>query len=225
MTPTEIVRGILRGDPEAEEALYSLMADRVARFITTQTGPQNRDDILHDAFLVTLDAIRHGKVKEPEHLLLFARRIARWGISRVVRDRIEARERYVSLATATRRMPDAAASSLEIVSREQLLDLVTHVMSNMHQHDREVLMREFIDGDSLEQIRKDLGLKGSVLSHLRARSIKILRDRVKDILRSPRLLRIGIAALLLAGYSAMLPPPVCGMRPCKEIAISSSVGW
>ena len=72
-----LVKRIQTGDPKGMETLYHVFAHGVRFYLCRQLGPQELDDKVHDVFLIVVNAIRRGEVREPERLMGFVRTVAR----------------------------------------------------------------------------------------------------------------------------------------------------
>ena len=59
------------------EELYQLFSKGIRFYLCRQLGPQELDDKVHDTFVVVVQAIRRGDLREPERLMGFVRTIVR----------------------------------------------------------------------------------------------------------------------------------------------------
>ncbi|MDR6688318.1 RNA polymerase sigma factor (sigma-70 family) [Arthrobacter sp. 1088] len=59
---SELIEGVRSGDPEAMAALYGRHRDRALAFAgSLMTGAHEAEDVLHEAFVKTVSAIRNGR--------------------------------------------------------------------------------------------------------------------------------------------------------------------
>jgi len=73
----ELVERIRSGRSNGMEELYQLFSKGIRFYLCRQLGSQELDDKVHDTFLVVVQAIRRGELREPERLMGFVRTIVR----------------------------------------------------------------------------------------------------------------------------------------------------
>src|SRR5271154_2091651 len=73
----ELVDKIKQNDTTGLEELYRVFSRGIRFYLCRQLGPQDLDDRVHDTFLVVIQAIRKGDLREPERLMGFVRTIVR----------------------------------------------------------------------------------------------------------------------------------------------------
>src|ERR1700730_14442443 len=61
----ELVMRIQRGDESGMEDLYHLFARGIRYYLCRQLGHQELDDKVHDTFVIVVQAIQRGDVREP----------------------------------------------------------------------------------------------------------------------------------------------------------------
>ena len=74
---SELVTRIRRGDESGMEDLYRLFARGIRFYLCRQLGIQELDDKVHDTFLIVVQAIRRGDLREPDRLMGFVRTVVR----------------------------------------------------------------------------------------------------------------------------------------------------
>ena len=57
--------------------LYTLFSKGIRFYLCRQLGVQELDDKVHDTFVVVVQAIRRGELREPERLMGFVRTVVR----------------------------------------------------------------------------------------------------------------------------------------------------
>jgi len=72
-----LVGKICTGDPVGMEELYGVFSRGVRFYLCRQLGPQELEDKVHDTFLIVVQAIRRGELREPDRLMGFVRTIVR----------------------------------------------------------------------------------------------------------------------------------------------------
>jgi hypothetical protein len=73
----DLVARIHRGEDSGMEDLYKLFSKGIRFYLCRQLGPQELDDKIHDTFLIVVQAIRKGDLREPERLMGFVRTVVR----------------------------------------------------------------------------------------------------------------------------------------------------
>ena len=62
----ELVERIHAGDAGAMEALYAIFSRGIRFYLCRQLGVQEVEDKVHDTFLIVVQAIRRGELREPD---------------------------------------------------------------------------------------------------------------------------------------------------------------
>jgi DNA-directed RNA polymerase specialized sigma24 family protein len=93
---TELVERIQAGTTDGMEELYALFSRGIRFYLIRQLGPQEVEDKTHDTFLLVVQAIRRGELRDPARLMGFVRTICRRQIAahidRLVQSRREQNE-------------------------------------------------------------------------------------------------------------------------------------
>src|SRR3954449_3499141 len=74
---TSLVEKVRSGSEEGMTDLYRLFSKGIRFYLCRQLGPQELDDKVHDTFLIVVQAIRRGDLREPERLMGFVRTVVR----------------------------------------------------------------------------------------------------------------------------------------------------
>ena len=86
-----VVEQIRAGQPPGEEDLYRTLATGARLFLQRRLGTQDVEDLVHDLFVIVVETIRRGDLREPERLMGFVRTVLHrqmsLGISRMVHKR------------------------------------------------------------------------------------------------------------------------------------------
>src|SRR5262249_23587385 len=72
-----LVERIRGGDPSAVEELYGVFSKGVRFLLWRQLGHQDLDDRMHDIFLMVVQSIQRGELREPERLMGYVRTVVR----------------------------------------------------------------------------------------------------------------------------------------------------
>ncbi len=100
----ELVAGIKAGDDAAMAKLYALFNKGTRYYLARQLGTQELEDKVHDNFLVAVNAIQRGDLREPERLMGFMRTVARRQVAGEIEKRVQP-SRRTSGPTRSRRWP------------------------------------------------------------------------------------------------------------------------
>ena len=95
----ELVARIQADDTSAMEELYRIFARGIKYQICRQLGPQDLDDKVHDCFLIVVQAIRRGELREPDRLMGFVRTVVRRQIAAYIETVIQNRKQMTDLET------------------------------------------------------------------------------------------------------------------------------
>jgi RNA polymerase sigma-70 factor, ECF subfamily len=165
----ELVERIRSGKTDGMEELYQLFSRGIRFYLCRQLGPQELDDKVHDTFVVVVQAIRRGELREPQRLMGFVRTIVRRQVAahidRVVHDRREQAE-----FDSTVRVVDPRGNPEEAAIFRQRIGLIRQVLGELSERDREILTRFYIDEQSQDQICSEMGLTETQFRLLKSRA-------------------------------------------------------
>ena len=86
-----LVERIRCGSEEGMTELYRLFSKGIRFYLCRQLGPQELDDKVHDTFLIVVQAIRRGDLREPERLMGFVRTVVRRQVAAYIDDAVQTR--------------------------------------------------------------------------------------------------------------------------------------
>src|ERR1700684_715838 len=105
----ELVDKIKQNDTTGLEELYRVFSRGMRYYLCRQLGPQDLDDRVHDSFLIVVQAIRRGDLREPERVMGFARTCVRRQIAGHIDVAVQQRKQHVALDTSAP-LPDSGLS-------------------------------------------------------------------------------------------------------------------
>jgi len=164
-----LVERIQRNEPPALEELYRIFSKGMRFYLCRQLGPQDLDDKVHDSFLIVVQAIRRGDLREPERLMGFARTIVRRQIAGHIDNAVQARKQQVDLDVSVPITDNSLDPEAEVSAREQQ-ELAFSVLKGISRRDREILTRFYLDEQSQEQICTDMNLTETQFRLLKSRA-------------------------------------------------------
>src|SRR5262245_51001870 len=131
----ELVDRIQRDEPAALEDLYRIFSKGMRFYLCRQLGPQDLDDRVHDCFLIVVQAIRRGDLREPERLMGFARTVVRRQIAGHIDAAVQARKQQVDLDSSAPLTDSTRDPEEELAAREQQ-QLAVSVLKGISKRDR-----------------------------------------------------------------------------------------
>jgi RNA polymerase sigma-70 factor, ECF subfamily len=153
----ELVERIRAGDQDAMEELYSRFGKGIRYSFFRHLGPQDLDDKVHDTFLIVVQAIRKGELRDPDRLMGFVRTVVRRQVAAHIEDAVHARRDVTAVDPATPLLDQSSTAEEQMISQEQV-SLMLRTLSSMPARDRELLTRFYLEDQSQEQICREMGL-------------------------------------------------------------------
>src|SRR5713226_3800269 len=92
-----LVESIHRGERSGMEELYRVFSRGVRFYLCRQLGPQDLDDRVHDTFLIVVQAISKGELREPERLMGFVRTVVRRQVAAQIDRSVQSRREQAEL--------------------------------------------------------------------------------------------------------------------------------
>lgn len=164
-----LVESVRHGHPEGLDQLYRLFARGIRFHLCRQLGPQELDDKVHDTFLLIVNVIQKGDLREPERLTGFVRTIVRRQIAAYINENVHKRREEVDLETGARLRDFSWNPEQSAMSQETRL-LIKRVLERMTSRDREILTRFYLYEQSQEQICEDMDLTDTQFRLLKSRA-------------------------------------------------------
>ena len=166
---TSLVKRIRAGDKSGMEELYSLFSKGVRFYLCRQLGPQELDDKVHDAFLVVVQAIRRGDLREPERLMGFVRTVVRRQVAAYI-DRASHRRRDMAELDTGFPIVDGRSTPEEQTISQEKVDIMKKVLGEVSDRDREILTRFYLREQPQHQICTEMGLTETQFRLLKSRA-------------------------------------------------------
>jgi RNA polymerase sigma-70 factor (ECF subfamily) len=165
----ELVDRIQRDEPSALEELYRIFSKGMRYYLCRQLGPQDLDDKVHDCFLIVIQAIRRGELRDPERLMGFARTIVRRQIAGHIDIAVQQRKQQVDLDVGAP-LPDSHVSPEVAAMTKEEEQLAVSVLKGISRRDREILTRFYLDEQPQEQICLEMKLSETQFRLLKSRA-------------------------------------------------------
>ncbi len=173
-TDVDLARAVASAPPgeagAAEGELYRRLAPRVRLYGLRHTrDEQQAEDLAQEVLLITLEALRHGKLREPDRLVSFVlgtcRLIVRGG-RRGERRRRELLDRF-----GPDLYPDAAVTGTAPDTGR-----LAGCLERLAERDRSVIVLSFYEERSAPDVGEELGLTAANVRVIRHRALGRLRD-------------------------------------------------
>lgn len=165
----ELVHRIRSGASGSMEELYELFSRGIRFYLCRQLGAQELDDKVHDTFVVVVQAIQRGEIREPQRLMGFVRTIVRRQVAAHIDKVVHTRREHVEL-DSTARMADPRDNPEESAIFQQRAELIHRVLSELGDRDREILTRFYLREQSQDEICSEMSLTETQFRLLKSRA-------------------------------------------------------
>jgi RNA polymerase sigma factor (sigma-70 family) len=166
---TRLVSRIRAGDDDAMTELYQIFARGIRFYLCRQLGPQELDDKVHDTFLIVVQAIRRGDLREPERLMGFIRTIVRRQVAAYIEQAVHRRREQADIDSGVL-LVDSGSSPEQSAIEKQRAELICSVLAKMSARDREILTRFYLREQTQEQICEEMSLTETQFRLLKSRA-------------------------------------------------------
>ncbi len=152
----DVVRQVAASDPEGFEQLYRIFAMQSVH-LRRQFGFQDFEDRMHDVYLIVVESIQSGKVREPAALLSYIQGVARLVLCSHANTRSRRTRIFYSLChwESNRCGRQTPEDTLRLKERSEIM---RGLLQSLSPKEREVLIRFYLHEQAKEEICRDLGL-------------------------------------------------------------------
>jgi len=164
-----LVDGVRKGDAAAMEKLYGVFTRGLRFYICRRLGAQDLDDRVHDAFVVVVEAIQRGLLREPGRLMGFVRTVVNRQIAGHIDEAVHKRKEEVDLEIGAR-VADGRINPEGIVSNRECAELMKRVLGSLSARDREILTRFYLHEQPIEQICREMSLSETQFRLMKSRA-------------------------------------------------------
>jgi len=164
-----VVEQIRAGDPAGGEALYRNLASGARLFLQRRLATQDVEDRVHDLFVIVVETIRRGELREPERLMGFVRTVLSRQLNLEISSMIHKRQTSIDLESAGD-LPTADPTPEQQAAIHQKVALMKQVLRKMSDREFEVLNRFYLREQPPERIRMDMGLTETQFNLLKSRA-------------------------------------------------------
>jgi RNA polymerase sigma-70 factor (ECF subfamily) len=164
-----LVERIRTGETDGMAELYELFSKGIRFYLCRQLGLQELDDKVHDTFVVVVQAIRRGELREPQRLMGFVRTIVRRQVAAHIDKAVQVRREQLDFE-ATVRIADPNTNPEETAIFKQRIAMINQVLSELGDRDREILTRFYLREQGQEQICSEMALSETQFRLLKSRA-------------------------------------------------------
>ena len=164
-----LVSKIREGDPAGMEELYRLFSRGIRFYLCRQLGPQDLEDKVHDTFLIVVQAIRRGELRDPERLMGFVRTVVRRQVAAHIDSAVQTRKEQAELQCGYS-VSDVRNNPEQDAIAQQRREIMSHVLRSISRRDREILTRFYLLGESQERICSEMKLTETQFRLLKSRA-------------------------------------------------------
>jgi RNA polymerase sigma-70 factor (ECF subfamily) len=165
----ELVTRIRSGDEGGMEELYRVFGRGIRFYLCRQLGMQELDDKVHDTFLIVVQAILRGDLREPERLMGFVRTVVRRQVAAHIDHAVHSRREELHLDVGVR-VVDGRRNPEQHMAFQQKMDFMVQILDRLAERDREILTRFYLQEQSQEQICREMTLTETQFRLLKSRA-------------------------------------------------------
>jgi RNA polymerase sigma-70 factor (ECF subfamily) len=166
---TVLVAQVKAGEDTGMEQLYKLFSRGIRYYLCRQLGPQELEDKVHDTFLIVVNAIRRGDLREPERLMGFVRTVVRRQVAAYIEQAVHNRREQADLETGIT-VADRKQNPEQEAMLRQKAELMKSTLAALSQRDRDILVRFYLNEQSQEQICREMDLTETQFRLLKSRA-------------------------------------------------------
>ncbi len=166
---TELVSRIQNGEDAGMEELYRLFARGIRFYLCRQLGMQELDDKVHDTFLIVVQAIRRGDLREPDRLMGFVRTVVRRQVAAHIDQVVHSRRDEMHLDLGVR-VADRQRDPEQNMAYQQKNDFMLDILRQLSERDREILTRFYLHEETQEEICGEMNLTETQFRLLKSRA-------------------------------------------------------
>ena len=164
-----LVERIREGDQSAMAELYRTFSRGIRYYFCRHLGPQELDDRVHDAYLIVVQAIQRGDLRESEKLMGFVRTVVRRQVAAYIDNAVHSRREFTDLEVGAR-VADGRSNPEQHAMLDERTKLMQHVLKGISERDREILTRFYLYEQTQEQICEEMNLTETQFRLLKSRA-------------------------------------------------------
>jgi RNA polymerase sigma factor (sigma-70 family) len=165
-----VVEQIQAGNPAGQAILYDTLGAG-ARLFLKRRLPDSEDveDRVHDVFVIVIDTIRRGELREPERLMGFVSTVLYRQLNAEIGRIVRTRKTDTDLDDGVvLRASDPSPEQTAIT--HQNIGLMRQLLSKLGARDLEILTRFYLREQPEDQIRKEMALTATQFTLVKSRA-------------------------------------------------------
>ena len=166
---SELVAAVQRGENEGMERLYAVFARGVRFLLIRQLGYQDVEDKIHDTFLIVVNAIRRGELREPERLMGYVRTVVRRQVATHIDGLVQSRRDMGDVELGYKLIDERDDPEAEVLGKQRFR-IMEQILRAISRRDREILTRFYLQEQTQEQICTEMGLTETQFRLLKSRA-------------------------------------------------------
>lgn len=166
---TQLVERIQRNESEALEELYRLFSRGIRFYFCRQLGRQELEDKVHDTFLIVVQTIQRGELREPSRLMGFVRTIVRRQVAAFIEKTTTRRREELDVDSGVRLAAPQMTPEQEVIDRQNS-GIMEEILRESSRRDREILTRFYLLEQEPEQICLEMGINQTQFRLLKSRA-------------------------------------------------------
>jgi len=127
------------------------------------------DDKVHDSFLIVVQAIQRGDLREPDRLMGFIRTVVRRQVAAHIDGIVHSRKEEVDMEVGSR-IADRRRNPEQTVAMRQKAELLRSVLMRLTAKDREILTRFYLEEQTQDHICQEMNLTETQFRLLKSRA-------------------------------------------------------
>lgn len=164
-----LVAQVKAGEDSGMEQLYKLFSRGIRYYLCRQLGPQELEDKVHDTFLIVVNAIRRGDLREPERLMGFVRTVVRRQVAAYIEQAVHSRREQADLESGVT-VADRKQNPEQVAMLHQKSELMKSALEALSTRDRDILVRFYLREQPQEQICLEMELTETQFRLLKSRA-------------------------------------------------------
>lgn len=164
-----LVSQIKNGEDTGLEFLYRQFSRGIRYYLCRHLGPEELDDRVHDTFLVVVQAVRKGDLREPERLMGFVRTIVRRQVAAYIDQAIQTRRDQADIECGVAVVDGKSDPEQQAIARQKK-ELMKSVLESLSKRDRDILIRFYLNEEPQEKICEEMSLTETQFRLLKSRA-------------------------------------------------------
>lgn len=164
-----LVAQIKAGEDAGLEFLYRQFSRGIRYYLCRHLGPEELDDRVHDTFLVVVQAIKKGDLREPERLMGFVRTIVRRQVAGYIDQAVQTRRDQADIECGVTVIDSKGDPEQQAIALQKK-QLMKAVLDSLSKRDRDILVRFYLNEEPQEQICREMSLTETQFRLLKSRA-------------------------------------------------------